>query len=121
MTTNIAVAAALVATGLAAAPASASCIPASQSEREALADAVFIGRVLSVDSDRAKARFRVLGVRKGAIAKGSAVKVLARPLRSSVTTNWSPAVGERWRVAVQRKNGRWLTNDCLGTRRTAAA
>ena len=105
-----------VATGLIAAPAGASCIPATEKEHISRADAVFTGRVLSVRSD-GRATFRVLSVRKGRVKKGDAVRVRAEPFPSSVTLRWPPKVGQRWRVYVDRKSGRWMTNDCMGTRR----
>lgn len=108
------VGAALAAT---AAPAQASCIPMTQAERQKLADAVFTGRVLSVSADGASARFRVLSVRKGAVVKGAIVRVTAQPYPSSVTMRWSPRRGQRWRVGAQRRGTRWVTSDCLGTRR----
>ena len=117
MTTKLIIAT-LTAAGLVAGPASASCAITTQAERDALADAVFVGRVLSVDEEKGAARFRILAVRKGELRKGTTIRVLARPLRSSVTAAWSPREGERWRVAVQDKRDRWVTNDCLGTRRT---
>lgn len=118
MTTKL-ITATLAAAGLVSGSASASCVAATQAERDSLADAVFVGRVLSVNEDRGTARFQILAVRKGDLAKDATVRVLARPLRSSVTTGWTPEAGERWRVAVQRKRERWVTNDCLGTRRTS--
>ena len=102
---------------LAAAPADASCVPATPAEQLRRADAVFRGQVVSVGSSGASARFRVLSVRKGAIKRGGVVRVVANPYPSSVTIGWQPRVGQRWRVYVDRRGGRWLTNDCRGTRR----
>ena len=101
--------------GILAAPAHASCIRSSEREYVARADAVFVGRVLS--ASRGTARFRVLSVRKGRIKRGSSVRVYARPYPSSVTLDWSPRPGQRWRVYVAREGRRWITNDCQGTRR----
>lgn len=98
-----------------AAPASASCLPGSEAQRLARAQAVFTGRVLSVSPNGASARFRVLSVRKGPVRRGSVVRVVAGAYPSSVTMRWSPRKGERWRIGAQRRNGRWITNDCLGT------
>lgn len=101
----------------AAAPAQASCVPMTQAERERLADAVFTGRVVSVSANGASARFRVLRVSKGIIRKGAVVRVAAEPYPSSVTMRWNPRPGQRWRVGAQRRGTRWVTSDCLGTRR----
>ena len=100
-----------------AAPARASCIPSSESERLARADAVFVGRVLSVSESGASARFRVLRVRKGSVVSGRIVRVVAVPYPSSTTIDWRPRVGQRWRVYAERRGSRWTTDDCLGTRR----
>ena len=107
------------AVGALAPPAQASCIPSTESENVARADAVFVGRVLSVRSSDGRATFRVLRVRKGShrIHKGDAVRVVPEFYPSSVTMNWTPKRGQLWRVYVQRRSGRWVTNDCLGTRR----
>lgn len=103
--------------GLAAVPASASCLPSSERERLHRADAVFVGRVLSVSSDGATASFRVQRIRKGRVRKGSTVRVTAEPYPSSITIDWRPRVGQRWRVYAARDGRRWTTNDCMGTRR----
>ena len=116
---RISVAAAMTcASGLLGSPAQASCVPASLRDDMGRADAVFVGRVLSVSESGGSARFRVLRVAKGNLAPRAAVRVFARPFPSSVTLNWSPKPGERWRVYIQRKAGRWVTHDCQGTRRS---
>lgn len=81
-----------------------------------MSDAVFTGRVVSVSADGARARFRVLKVRKGRVVRGDIVRVRAKPFPSSVTIGWNPKAGQRWRVYAERERG-WHTNDCLGTRR----
>ena len=106
-----------LATGLLAAPAGASCIPATENDRLRRAQAVFTGRVLTVSPDGARARFRVLSVRKGNLKKGDSVWVRANPYPTSITLAWHPKVGQRWRLYVRRVNGKWSTNDCMGTRR----
>ena len=107
----------ICALALAAAPAGASCIPLTQAQRLDRADAVFVGRVLSVSADRASARFRVLRVRKGGVRKGRIVRVTAEPYPSSTTIGWRPRRDQRWRVYAERRGRRWTTDDCLGTRR----
>jgi hypothetical protein len=104
-------------TGLVAAPAHASCIPSTERDYLQRAGAVFVGKALSVRSSDARATFRVLRVRKGHIKRGAAVAVYPTPYPSSVTIDWSPRPGQHWRVYVQRAGRRWITNDCLGTRR----
>lgn len=108
---------AVTALALAAAPAGASCVPSTEAERFGRADAVLVGRVVSVSVDRASARFRVVRVRKGSVRKGAVVRVTAEPYPSSTTIDWRPRRGQRWRVYAERRGGRWITNDCLGTRR----
>jgi hypothetical protein len=105
------------ATGLLAAPAQASCLPSTERDNVNRADAVFTGRVLTVNQDAGTAEFRVLSVRKGSVRNRSVVRVYARPYPSSVTIDWAPKPGQRWRVYLQRHGRRWVTNDCLGTRR----
>lgn len=100
--------------GVAAAPAEASCLPATEREHIRRADAVFTGRVLSVRADGGRATFRALTVRKGAVRRGSSVRVHAT-YPSSITIIWPPQVGERWRVYADRLGRRWTTNDCMGT------
>ena len=99
--------------------APASCIPSTERQNVARADAVFVGRVLSFRSSDGRATFRVLRVRKGSrrISKGDTVRVVPDFYPSSITLDWAPKRGERWRVYVQRRKARWITNDCLGTRR----
>ena len=101
----------------AVAPAEASCVPSSAQQRLQRADAVFVGRVLTVSANGASASFRVLSVRKGNVRRGASVRVHARPYASSVTIGWQPRAGQRWRVYVDRSGRRWVTNDCMGTRR----
>lgn len=101
----------------AVAPAEASCLPSSAQQRQQRADAVFVGRVLSVSANGASASFRVLSVRKGNVRRGASVRVYARPYPSSVTIGWQPRAAQRWRVYVDRSGRRWVTNDCMGTRR----
>jgi hypothetical protein len=107
----------IVVVGLMAAPARASCIPQTERERLDRADAVFVGRVLSVSASGASARFRVLRVRKGRLRKGSVVRVTAVPYPASTTIDWRPRPGQRWLVLAERRGTRWTTDDCLGTRR----
>ncbi len=114
---RLAIAAAALA--LAAPPAQASCVPFTDSERVARADAVFVGRVLGVSANGARASFRVLSVRKGSVRRRSVVRVTARPYPSSVTLRWKPRAGQRWRVFAGRDGRRWVTDDCAGTRRLA--
>jgi hypothetical protein len=104
---------------LVATPARASCIPSTERDHLKRAEAVFAGRVLSVRSSDGRATFRVISVRKGGarIHRGSSVRVYPWPYPSSVTINWKPRRGQRWRVYVQRKGQRWVTSDCLGSRR----
>jgi hypothetical protein len=102
---------------VAPAPARASCIPSSSSQRLQRADAVFMGRVLSVSARGDSASFRVLSVRKGRVRKGASIRVTVEPYPSSVTLGWSPRRGQRWRVYTDRNGRRWVTNDCMGTRR----
>lgn len=118
MTRRIALSTAL-AIALTAAPARASCIPSTERDYLKRADAIFVGRVLSVRASDGRATFRVISVRKGSprIRKGSSLRVYPTPHPSSVTINWQPRRGQRWRVNVQRKGNRWTTSDCLGTRR----
>ena len=116
MTARIVILAA-VAAGMPAAGAHASCIPSTEADYVRRADAVFVGRVLAVREEAGRARFRILRVRKGRLRKGASVHVVATPYPSSITIAWSPEVGERWRVYVDRRRGRWVTNDCMGTRR----
>jgi hypothetical protein len=118
MTTRLAICAGVFGL-LLAAPAHASCIPSTERDYVKRADAIFVGRVLSVRSRDGRATFRVLRVKKGRsrITTGSLVRVYPWPYRSSVTLNWKPRRGQRWRVYVQRKGHRWITSDCLGTRR----
>ena len=97
--------------------AQASCLRSTDREDLKRADAAFVGRVLTVNASEGSARFRVLSVHKGHIRRGSAVRVYARPYPSSVTIDWSPKPGQRWRVYVSRNGRRWVTNDCQGTRR----
>jgi hypothetical protein len=104
-------------TGLVAAPAQASCIPSTERDYLQRSRVVFVGKVLSVRSSDARATFRVLRVRKGQIRRNATVAVYPTPYPSSVTLNWSPRPGQHWRVYVQRAGRRWITNDCLGTRR----
>ena len=100
-----------------AAPAQASCVPFTEKQRRHRSDAVFVGRVLSVSSSGASARFRVLRARKGPLREGTSVRVVATPYPSSTTIDWRPRSGQRWRVYAQRRGDRWRTDDCLGTRR----
>lgn len=100
-----------------ASPARASCVPAQQRHDFARADAVFVGRVVSVSANGASAVFRVLRVAKGGLHHHATVSVFADPFPSSVTLTWSPKRGQRWRVYAQRAHDRWVTNDCQGTRR----
>jgi hypothetical protein len=118
MTTRLVVIS-ICAAGAVASSASASCIPSTEREDIKRADAVFTGRVLSVPSSNGRATFRVLRVRKGRgrIHKGDTVRVYPEFYPSSITINWKPRGGERWRVYTQRRKHRWITNDCLGTRR----
>ena len=97
--------------------AGASCVPSTAAERLARADAVFVGRVVSVNTEAGTARFYVLRVRKGRLRRGDRPRVHATPFRSSVTIGWTPRRGERWRIYARRDAGRWTTNDCLGSRR----
>ena len=101
----------------AATSAGASCLPSTSGQQLKRADAVFVGRVLSVGADGGSASFRVTSVRKGHVSKGAAVHVVADPYPSSVTIDWSPVRGQRWRVYVHRSSKRWTTNDCMGTHR----
>ena len=104
--------------GVGAPAAHASCVPSSEGEYRKRADAIFVGRVLAIRESDGRAKFRVRRVLKGALTKGTVIRVFARPYPSSVTMNWSPELGERWRVYVDRPGRRWITNDCMGTRRT---
>jgi hypothetical protein len=104
-------------TGLVAAPASASCIPSTERDYLQRSHVVFVGKVVSVRSSDARANFRVLRVLKGQIRRGARVAVSPTPYPSSVTIDWAPRLGQHWRVYVQRAGRRWITNDCLGTRR----
>ena len=99
------------------APAAASCIPSTPKQRLQRADAVFVGRVLTVNARGNSATFRVLSVRKGSVRQGASVRVTAEPYPSSITIAWSPRRGQRWRVFAERNGKRWVTNDCMGTRR----
>ncbi len=99
--------------------AQASCAPSTTRQKVQRADAVFVGRFLTVSANGASATFRVLSVRKGGVRRGSVVRVSARPYPSSVTIDWKPRAGQRWRVYADRDGRRWVTNDCMGTRRTA--
>ncbi len=99
--------------------AQASCAPSTARQKVQRADAVFVGRVLAVSANGASAKFRVLSVRKGAVRTRSVVRVSARPYPSSVTIDWRPRAGQRWRVYADRDGRRWVTNDCMGTRRIA--
>jgi len=107
---------ALGAPGIVPPPALASCVPSKERDYLKRADVVFVGRVLSLRTRDARATFRVITVRKGHLG-GATVSVYPTPYPSSVTLNWSPRPGQRWRVYVQRHGQRWITNDCLGTRR----
>lgn len=78
---------------------------------------MFVGRVLSSRTEDGAARFRVLRVRKGPVRKGSAVRVRPRPYPSSITIDWRPRPGQRWRIYADRDGRRWITNDCMGTHR----
>ena len=97
--------------------AQASCVPSTEKDFRKRADAIFVGRVLTVNSEDGSARFRIRRVIKGGLEKGSKIRVVPRPYPSSVTIDWNPKVGERWRVYVDRPGRRWITNDCMGTRR----
>ena len=99
------------------APAQASCIPSDERQDLRRADAVFVGRVLSVRESDGSAMFRVRRVVKGRVTRGSRVRVYATPYPSSITIGWAPAAGQRWRLYVDRRDGRWETDDCMGTRR----
>jgi hypothetical protein len=103
--------------GLVAAPASASCIPSTERDYLQRSHAVFVGKVVSVRSGDARANFRVLRVVKGQLRRGARVAVSPWLYPSSITINWAPRLGQHWRVYVQRAGRRWITNDCLGTRR----
>jgi len=105
------------AVAVAAAPAQASCIRSSEGEHVRRAEAVFVGRVLSVRPREGTATFRVSSVRKGRVRKGGVVRVYARPYPSSITIDWRPQVGQRWRIYADRTGRRWITNDCMGTRK----
>ena len=111
------VAATACALALGAETAQASCVPSTEQEFRQRADAAFVGRVLSVRSSDGSARFRVRRVIKGRLERGDRIRVIPRPHPSSVTINWNPRVGQRWRVYADRPGRRWLTNDCMGTRR----
>ena len=104
------------AVAVSAVPAQASCIQSTARQKLERADAVFVGRVLSVSAKGGSASFRVTSVRKGRLRKGQSVRVHADHYPSSVTFNWSPRVGDRYRLYVRRAGRRWLTNDCMGTR-----
>ena len=110
-------AAAMAALLLPVAPATASCIPLTRAQQLERADAVFTGRVLSVSASGATAWFRVKRVRKGPLTVGSRVRVKAWPYPSSTTTGWRPRPRQRWKVYANRRDGRWWTDDCNGTRR----
>jgi hypothetical protein len=116
MTGRVALIAACV-MGFVAAPASASCIPSTEREYLQRSHAVFVGKVVSVRSSDARANFRVLRVVKGQLRRGARIAVSPTPYPSSITIDWAPRVGQHWRVYVQRAGRRWITNDCLGTRR----
>lgn len=103
--------------GILAASAHASCVRSTERENLDRAGAVFVGRVVSVDQGGGAAVFRVQSVRKGSLKRDARVRVYARPYPSSVTISWAPKPGQRWRVYVQRHGSRWVTNDCMGTRR----
>lgn len=102
---------------VAGAPAHASCVPSTYKQRLGRADAVFVGRVLSVSANGASAKFRVLSVTKGPLHKGSTVLVLAKTYPSSITIDWKPRAGQRWRIYAARAGLRWITNDCMGSHR----
>jgi len=102
---------------VAGAPAQASCLPSTYKQRLGRADAVFVGRVLSVAADGVSAKFRVLSVRKGRLRQGSTVRVIAETYPSSITIDWRPRAGQRWRIYADRTGRRWITNDCMGSRR----
>ena len=108
---------ACLAGALLTAPAQASCIRSTERQDLRRADAVFVGRVLSVRAGDGSAVFRVRRVVKGRVIRGSRVRVHATPYPSSITIGWSPKAGQRWRVYADRRNGRWETDDCMGTRR----
>lgn len=101
---------------VAGAPAHASCVRLTPKQLVQRADAVFVGRVLSVSASGASAKFRVLTVSKGDLAKRSVVRVTADPFPSSITINWRPRAGQRWRVYAKRSGRRLITNDCMGSR-----
>lgn len=118
MNTSHLVAATTCALALGAETAQASCVPSTEQDFRQRADAAFVGRVLSVRSSDGSAKFRVHRVIRGRLERGDSIRVVTRPYRSSVTINWNPEVGQRWRVYADRLGRRWLTNDCMGTRRT---
>ena len=99
------------------APAEASCVRSDERQDLRRADAVFVGRVLSVRESDGSAVFRVRRVVKGRATRGSRVRVHATPYPSSVTIGWAPRAGQRWRIYAARRDGRWETDDCMGTRR----
>ncbi len=106
-----------VAVAVCAAPAQASCLRLSEREQVRRADAVFVGRVLSVRQRDGSATFRVLSVRKGRVHKDRSVRVFARPYPSSITIDWRPRIHQRWRIYAHRTSRGSITNDCMGTRR----
>ena len=92
-------------------------MPSTYKQRPGRADAVFVGRVLSVSANGASAKFRVLSVTKGRLHKGSTVRVLAKTYPSSITIDWKPRAGQRWSIYAERTGQRWITNDCMGSHR----
>lgn len=108
----------LLLTAIVTGTARASCVPSTESQLLKRADAVFVGVVISARSSDDSAAFRILRVRKGRLRRGAITRVYPIPRLSSVTIGWSPQTGQRWRLYVVRKNGRWITNDCAGTRRS---
>ena len=109
--------AALIAVGAEA--AQASCVPSTDKDSRARAGAAFVGRVLSVNSETGAAKFRIRRVIKGSLQKGAKIRVVPWPHPSSITLEWDPEVGERWRVYTVKRGRRWITSDCMGTRQTS--
>lgn len=110
---------ACVAGALLMAPAAqASCIQSTEREDRRRADAVFIGEVVSVRESDGSAVLRIRRVVKGGLTRGALTRVFADGYpNSSISIGWKPRPGERWRLYVDRRDGRWTTNDCTGTRR----
>ena len=116
MTKRIVICACLAGAALAA-PAQASCVPASQRDDLGSAEAVFVGRVASARESDGSAVFRIRRVVKGRVRRGALTRVFAEPYPSSITSGWRPRPGERWRIYAKRRAGGWTTHDCMGTRR----